>query len=995
MRRVDEDAIYFFHLSFNNTLFLSCMELVRIHTAVLTFCLILFTHSSAGQILPFRTYTSEQGFIADAVTSFCQDSQGYLWIGTGEGLNMYDGTSVHTLTVADGLALNHTTHIAESHREPGKMLIGTWGGGVSIWKGGKFRTAILDSTIASNTILDVDEDYEGRLWCVTSNGLYRIVDEHVVRIPGTEDARVVFIAPDSLVWIGMDRNVIVYSAPSDSVVQRIPLSARGNVVTMHRSRNGNVWITTTDSLLIRLAGNVEVERNTIPFGVVSAIAEDADGVLWLATENGLLRCWSEGSGSSLLRYTVENGLQSNRVSACLVDHEGTLWVGSRDATALQQLADRNVFSFSLGETPQSYNNTKAVTDKHGHIWSITQAGLWETWNEGEAIWQHYLHKRAFARGGSMLTIVCDRRGRLWVDTGREIECYEVVPTPRRQSQLRLVTTLRPGIDLPEAQRFFFVVDSRNNVWISILDRGVYKLDLSQRRGSAKQFSTANGLPSNDIRAMQEDERGRMWLGAVAEGIVLIAIENDAVIRRYTATDGLAEDLIRAIVHDGFGRTWVGTRRKGISVYDGKEFRTLSVEHGLSSASVWALAVDIISKSVWAGTSQGVHQLDMQKVVMGRPLAFLQGKAVTSLGTHEGRFLWFVTNDALTVYEYGTAAAPIPSPRVHITRLTVSGQPQSLRSGQEFPHDRNLFTFEYVGVSFRDPKAVQYQWKISGLEDDWQPVSPERAVTYASLPPGSYTFHVRATMSDGTVVGTPDSLSFTIVPPFWVRWWFILVSSLAAAGVIVLVVRLRERRLLAIEHLRGRIARDLHDEIGSNLSSIAMASDLLKRHQGLGEKERAKLSEISSVALNTVRDMKDIVWLIRPGHDSLDDLFLRMKDTAAAVLEGCRYSLRFPNESAGRRVDLEWRQHVYLIFKEALTNIAKHACATNVSISVAVDDDILAITIEDDGKGFDPASATNGSGLKNMRDRADILKAQFSVDSSPSGGTRIMLKTRIR
>jgi signal transduction histidine kinase len=120
----------------------------------------------------------------------------------------------------------------------------------------------------------------------------------------------------------------------------------------------------------------------------------------------------------------------------------------------------------------------------------------------------------------------------------------------------------------------------------------------------------------------------------------------------------------------------------------------------------------------------------------------------------------------------------------------------------------------------------------------------------------------------------------------------------------------------------------------------------------------------------------------------------MKDTAATLLEGCRYTLGFPNESVGRRVDLEWRQHVYLIFKEALTNIAKHACATNVSIGVAVEGDNLAITIEDDGKGFGPASPTGGSGLKNMRDRADLLHAQFSVNSTPCGGTRIMLKTRI-
>ena len=198
----------------------------------------------------------------------------------------------------------------------------------------------------------------------------------------------------------------------------------------------------------------------------------------------------------------------------------------------------------------------------------------------------------------------------------------------------------------------------------------------------------------------------------------------------------------------------------------------------------------------------------------------------------------------------------------------------------------------------------------------------------------------------------------------------------------------------MERVRSRIARDLHDEIGSNLSSIAIASDLLGRNSNIGEMERSKLSKISSVALSTVKDMKDMVWMISPENDELGDLLLRMKDTAATILDGKRFILRFPEHLTKRRVVLEWKRNVYLIYKEVLTNVAKHAQATRVEIDVRAAKDRIHLVVTDNGIGFKDPRGKSGNGLQNMYERARLLGADLTIDSRRGRGTKITLDTQI-
>lgn len=946
-----------------------------------------------SQVLPFHHYTVEQGLVSNGVNSLLQDSKGYLWIGTGEGVSAFDGETFRNFRTTEGLALNIVTGLSESHYSQGTILIGTWGGGISRLSDGMFTTLLPDSTWSAKIVSDVEEDHRGVLWCVTLSGVYRRIEGTFSHIPGTKNASAILIGSDSLVRIAVGNTILSYAPGSGEELGRMSLPIRGEVNCIHQARNGSFWITTSDSFLIQLINrNVSVRRK-IPFGAAVSIANDAEGALWLGTTDGVVKLpHPENLESRFTFYGTDHGIPFKGVKACLVDFENNLWLANE---GVARLSDANIQSLPLHGVPESYNNCKAVTDERGHIWVITSEGMLEVWKDQNGQWQSHTHKVLIeTHGKSLPTIVYDHKKRLWFDNGSQIEGCYIDSSAFGHSILRRIIVLVPGVHLPKDPRFFFILDSKDNLWLSTFARGVYKVSPLLSQPKFTHYTAMSGLPHDDIRVIYEDRRGNIWFGGVGAGVSMFAGGIDTAVVRYTTKEGLPDDFIRGIIEDKEGCIWIGTRRDGIGINCGGQFKHISVRNGLLGAAVWALAADDVGNKVWVGTQFGVQSVDRTTLLPLHPTEALRRKPITSLGTYRGQFLWYVAPDALTVYEYGKARAQTSPPRAYITKLMVSGMDRDIRSPLKFTHDQNVCVFQYLGISYRETSTLRFQYRLLGVDRDWQPQTSQRTVTYASLSPGSYTFEVQAINVEGIATETPARLSFTITPPFWATWWFLGLSIGAGGGIVALIIRIRILRLLEIERLRSRIARDLHDEIGSNLSSIAMASDLLGRQSDLGAKERGKLSQISSIALATVKDMKDIVWLINPKNDALDDLLLRMKDAAATVLEGHQYTLDFPERVDRRKVSLDWKRNVYLIYKECLTNIFKHAHATEVKVKVRVERGKLSFEVGDDGSGFDPKKVCEGSGLKNMQERAKMLEAKLVIDTDQGRGTTVRLETRI-
>jgi hypothetical protein len=341
--------------------------------------------------------------------------------------------------------------------------------------------------------------------------------------------------------------------------------------------------------------------------------------------------------------------------------------------------------------------------------------------------------------------------------------------------------------------------------------------------------------------------------------------------------------------------------------------------------------------------------------------------------------------------------------VQVTHFEVNGVAFPTTGTFELSSNQDNCSIEVAGVSLRDEESLRYQYRLLGAShDEWHSPRKDRTFVFASLAPGTYTFMVRAINANGSVSSNPATLQFTILPPIWKQWWFLGGTALSLILLAVFVVRLRLGRLLAIERLRSGIATDLHDDIGSGLTRIAILSDVAYTQVQSGQqRERSRgddtaeilgaLEKVRTTARGLIEAMSDVVWAIDPTHDSFERLEQRLRSFAYEVCEGKNIKLHFHSADAvtSAKMSSEGMRNVLLLSKEALTNIAKHSRCTTAEFSMNIADRRLVIEIADDGKGFNPSGVSAGNGLLNMRKRTRLTGSTFELKSEVGNGTRII------
>jgi signal transduction histidine kinase len=295
------------------------------------------------------------------------------------------------------------------------------------------------------------------------------------------------------------------------------------------------------------------------------------------------------------------------------------------------------------------------------------------------------------------------------------------------------------------------------------------------------------------------------------------------------------------------------------------------------------------------------------------------------------------------------------------------------------------SIDFSALRFFAGESPRYQFRLVGADNDWSAARTDRSITYANLGPGQYTFLVRASGANGAVSAEPASVSFTILAPIWRRAWFIALVVVAVGLVARAVYQRRVARLLELANMRTRIASDLHDDIGANLTRIALLSDAAQHDNGHD-------ASIGRIARESVATMGDIVWAIKPERESLLDLTRRMRQQADDLFVPRDIELRFnaPPAEANIHLPVDLRRDVLLFFKEALTNVARHSQCTRVEIDLSLDGPCLTLVVTDNGNGFDLKAEHQGQGLRSLARRAANLKASLSIASEPGHGTTISL-----
>jgi signal transduction histidine kinase len=344
-----------------------------------------------------------------------------------------------------------------------------------------------------------------------------------------------------------------------------------------------------------------------------------------------------------------------------------------------------------------------------------------------------------------------------------------------------------------------------------------------------------------------------------------------------------------------------------------------------------------------------------------------------------------------------ARAASPVALIRWRKVTAEGPREAYLDGVEElrldPGDR-AFTLEFAAMTFAAAPGQRYRYRLQGLSPDWVETT-ERIATFAAPRPGKYVFQVQtASGSEGAWSDPGRSVSLHVVPPFWATAWFRAMLALLLAALLWSVHRFRLRHAVSTERLRLRISRDLHDEIGAGLSSIALLSDSAGGARLLADPARSEIRRIGESARTMVGDLRDIVWAIDPEADRLEDVVARMRDVAAGLLHGVRLSFEAPaRDHLTGRIGMSARRDLLLLYKELLHNIAKHARASEVRIALVPHRAAIELIVSDNGVGFTPNGSANGTGLKSLRERAERLGGQLDLQSKPGSGTtvRLMLK----
>jgi signal transduction histidine kinase len=406
---------------------------------------------------------------------------------------------------------------------------------------------------------------------------------------------------------------------------------------------------------------------------------------------------------------------------------------------------------------------------------------------------------------------------------------------------------------------------------------------------------------------------------------------------------------------------------------------------------------------FVGTNSGVIEIDPASGDTWRYTTadgLAQNEVWSALATRGGD-LWFGTIAGVSRLDRTRSRPRTPAPRALITTVRVNGDPHLVSElGNEeivgltlAPSERGI-AIDFLALAFGLAGNLRYQYRLDGAEDAWSQPTAVRSVNYAHLSPGAYRFQVRAVTPSGAASATPASVRFQILPPIWQRAWFVTVASVVVLGLGVLLYRYRVAQIVALERVRTRIATDLHDDIGASLSQIAIQSELALGEADVSPGTANALGRIASTSRELVESMGDIVWAINPNRDRVGDLLQRMRYFASDTLTGKNIQFSFSAPDTGRDLALatDVRREVLLIFKEAVSNIARHARCSHVGIDIRIERDGLVVHVADDGQGLPEAFPRgNGHGLASMQTRASRVNGRLEINTSPGVGTMLVLQ----
>lgn len=979
--------------------------------------------SASGQGFQVRNWYIENGLPTATVTALAQTPDGYLWVGTHKGLVRFDGDSFKPVGRFDGTHIPGVTSLFTD--QAGNLWIASDSGTITEFAAGTFRLRYSPKTNAEesdpkirrfsapawralNSIFALDS--AGTVWALTITGdIVCFYDSNMPPIspaekPPAGEPRGLANDKAGRVWLLAGTNACVFEAghwkvsPSTLVLGADKLLSPAGDKGFWTSQ-----VTSTKALakLVQYTRDEGWDIHSLPIPstparpYASAFLQDREGQKWLAIRWGGVYL---GDASEEWQHVAATGPLAKCTAVCLFeDRRGSIWVGTADE-GLNQILHTPVQMARLPPSAMDLHVTTACATQDGAVWMGTDRGLYRrapasspdtelvtTFGEQsvysvmedkkeKTLWVatstglFYLRGSEFQKADTapavsigLLCIFLDRDGNLWAGGPRGAFM-------RKAPGNKVFESLNgpPSLHICGIAQ---VTDGQ--IWVTTRSSGVWRLQNNKLVPGGEQLAPVGSM----ARAILADKDGGLWIGTLGNGLFRWSTNG---LQRYTMADGLVDDVIIGLMVDDQDKIWM-TSHNGIFACDRRqlaEYRRgqsapllclhLGLDQGLPNRECTGAGQPVISKApdgrLWAATMAGAAGFDPQSLNRSASGAEVQVETLVADGV----------------------ASPVTA------------------DGFRLPASTRRFEFHYSAPELSTPKTLRFRYRLDGLDQDWVDAGSGRSASYSQLPAGEYHFRVTVGGADGIWREAKHPAALQVTPQFWQTRWFQFTAGgltvMTLVGIVVLNERRRARRRMevleaqqAVEKARRRIAQDLHDELGSAITEIVQLGDLTLQPEPDPQTLRSSVKTMTRLARQLGISLDEVVWTMSSRNDTLPNLVGYICNHAQEFLRhsGIRCRLDVTKNLPHVGVNSQLRHNLFMAVKEALNNAAKHSHAREIVIRVHHEDEMLRVTVEDDGRGFDPAAQHAGEGLGNMRERLQAAGGRVEFISAANSGSKIV------
>ncbi len=1004
----------------------------------------LFPFGSSGQnatqLFFEQPYALQRADIS-AVTYIFKDSRHIMWFGTNNGLYRYDGVNLRYFSHKNGdtasLPNNRVLGIAEGN--DGQLWVSLLTGIAKIDLNTlqcKTYSAIDKKNGVGNYTNKICIDADGNVWVGNNVGIFLFDKKKQVftnvwndKIPGYALSGYItsLISANKHLLIASAFHDVILFNKDDNSFKRIPIffsqpPKDSTLTSVFLDSKQKLWIGTWgggiytyDITKNRLSHITSLlPGKNIPYYYVTSFYETkfySQHFMWVATSMGLIQC-SIDSNSNIQDFAfISHDKNSNssiipgKIEGLYLDDNMALWCGG-DNGVVKCFPFQNSFRVfaSLKGLIRDIELVKIKNDNCYFInsWNSQEGkGFLVEDNNGNDSYKTFDPRFTDEDDKRNISgIAEDKRNRLWISSMAGVSVLDEKFDLIKQWNKNTV-----GENNLTYHRTDGVAIVNDTAWVICYHRGVDLFDMRFKKLRHYAGGDGNGLEDNYIFSFFRDSKGNLWLcgdnklykylpGAGKFKSFGLSAEQNACRPRDIAEDKNGNLIIASAV--------------GLIQFDPKTEKYTYIHSSLleKEQNVSAIAIDK-HEGIWFLTDKHmVHYIpgESRFILFGKEDGLDVSKGLNALRTFNGTEFYLCQDEQVVKFNCDSLNQSCTPPYLVVNmQANDSSVYLSNNAGDLFlPYDKNKLQFEFTGVSYIKADQNQYYYQLAGIDNQWN-TTYKNTISYTNLSPGAYTFKVK-TVNYAGLWSEEKEIHFIITPPYWQTWWFRLIVSVGALSILFYIIRYVSQRNLkekilhleketAVEKERTRIAQDMHDDLGSGLTKIAIMSEVVKQQIGQPEKASEQLELISDSSRTLVDNLQDIVWMLNSKHDKLDSLAFYIREYATKYFELSDISVSFdyPTNIEPVKVSDEQRRNLFMAIKESLNNIAKHADASNVNIAFTSQQRNIEFVVTDNGKGFNPEETGKFSnGVKNMQNRMQQVKGECAIVSVPDKGTTITL-----